>query len=107
MLFCDHSTFGNAYVTLFTIDPVRTLKVTLAVLVNTSGAQNVNVWIHICDPNEAPGVANAIMFSYQMTVDSRLEFFQGGQVMPGQSLIAKSDQVNLIGFRICGELIAD
>jgi len=95
----------TAWVKLFTMPNTPILQVTNFIVVNASGSK-VNVWFAIMPPGSVTGdEPHAILWSFGINTDDKLEFFNGGMIGPNEQLWGMCDTGNnSISWRVSGDL---
>ena len=90
----------TAFAQLFTIPNTPTLLVSNFIICNAANG-NVNVWIGVGGQDEA----HAILWSFAIGNDNKVEFFIGGMVGPNETVWGKCDTGNgNISWRVSGDL---
>ena len=82
---------------------MQTLLCSHVIVCNGSGAKT-NVWICIVPPGVTPDPTNAILWSFGILTDDKLEFFVGGIINTSEQVWAKADTPNVISLRISGDM---
>jgi hypothetical protein len=103
MRFVNHNQLTTNWTQQFAMDNVQSLLVSLINICNAAGSK-VNVWVAVVQPGQAPVETDAILWSFGINTDDKVEFFVGGIIGPSEQVWAKCDTNGVITMRVSGDI---